>query len=615
MRRATRGAILITVMLILMVLVMMVVALVLRLRGSSFANRGGLDEQRAVLAAQSGLAESLSHLTEDRGWSTDLHVSLPNGRAAYDLTFGPSVNNLEGASPLDGPQGPGSVLPGSAYLVIVGRAGTRTRTLEAVVTPRSLLPSLGAAMLNTGRIDLEGKVLVTGQMSFTDSHSINADLFSLSRTDSSGLVTWTPDSPTDTARIKGNVKIVSANPAAIQMGAAVVSGNPNSYGESPIPPPQVDIPGRIASARPTAAIPALTPGVTRLPPGDYYIDGDLVYDGDLDLDGANLYVSGKVDLNGTLKGRGSVFVGQSTTFHGDSDITASNADNVALFSKGNIQLLGFDGTRYLQNLAASSGNDANGNPYTLDLSNTQAGLTELQENLTNYVRTGDTGLFGTQNSFFDKISNRMGHVHAPGSTALAFTSIPSQQAPMLQLHGLVAAQPGGPTRDFVQKRLEALYDPAERGLFGYTGGRPGVTQRFLEQGDIDGVADIINDQDQNPIYPNPYWTGLTAAQKSQIYARLSSVLGQVSFDRLGAARFNGVLYTNGSIYSAQEVTIQGQVIAVDDGTQTDEVIGGRTLHAGDVFLDSGTHLNYVKEVADTAGLSQAILGASVWIWK
>ncbi|MCE7870736.1 hypothetical protein DYH09_10190 [bacterium CPR1] len=565
--RKRRAMALVTTLLMMGILALMLIAFTVRLRAQGFFGLQSQSGLAALNAAEAGVADALSRLTANPNWSTDLiNQPLPSGGARYSIRFSPaaSVNNIGGGMALPGPRGP--VQPGTAFLVVDGEQGLTHRVLEVVVT-RQGPASTTASLTGSGVIRLRGNVEIDGIEGLSNPVPVDADVRSGSSVNSAGQVLWT-GAPGESATIKGSVFSASAHPSAIQMGGASVTGQVQNNQPSP-PPPIVDITGRI-SANSGAPAPALVPGVTTLAAGDYYVAGNLNYNGDLDLQGANLYVAGNLTVNGTIKGQGSVFSGGNTSFYGDSEITASNAEQVSLYSKGSVALRGFDGTTYLDNLVATAGNDANGVPYSTHWANTRNWTGQAQTLLASFGPTD----YGFQGSDFDFCIDMLGH-EATADVTPPFVVAPNEMAPVVKLNNLLQAQPVSPTQQFLLKKFTYLQDPTDqfKGLYAWhtdMGDMQNDVNAALANGSTDGLADGSNDS----------YSTYGPAQQALIYSLISSTMNQLDYDRLGAA---------------------------------DPTNPGLQVNPGDIYLNRGVRVTFVRDLLEQSGSTIGTFQVSVWM--
>lgn len=600
----SRGIALITTLIMMAVLSLMTIVFVTRMRAQGFFGVQSQTSLGALNAAEAGVADVMSLMTATPAYATNLvNQPLPSGGATYTVLFGPanSVNNLTGGAPVAGPRGP--VQPGTAFLMVEGQQGLTHRTVEVIVSRQgSVVPD--ATMVSSGVVRLRGNVKIDGVQGSTDPTPVDAIVRSNSTANAAGQVSWT-GGPGESASIQGSVYSASANGSAIQLGGASVTGQVQNNQPS-TPPPVVDITSRI-TAKSSAPAPTMTAGVTTLAAGDYYVSGDLSYTGDLDLQGANLYVSGKLDVVGTIKGSGSVFVGKDTSFYGDSEITASNAQQVSLYSKGSVSLHGFDGTAYMDGLVVGAGNDTNGIPYSTHWANAKSWTQTAQ----NYLTSASPSAYGFQGSDFDYTVDML----AATGTASVTPPFPVplvERAPIPKLNLMLQSQPPGPSRDFMIKKLTFLIDPADQtiGLYArHVSMLDAQTDvnNTLSSGVTDGLADGSNDS----------FTTFGPLLQPMIKNLLSNTMNQLDYDKLGSSYFNGLIYTNGYFYSDNEVNVRGSLMAVDDSSQSagypDPANPGLQVNPGDIYLNRGVRVTYVRDLLGQSGSTIGTLGIKVWM--
>ncbi len=601
-----RGMALILVLLVLAVMLILLATLLSSSRTTSFFTRAHVSNIQALYVAEAGVVDMLARLKATPDWQTDVHEVMPNGEGEYQIVFADhaSVNNLQGTAARPGKLGP--VPPGAAHLVVVGRAHGKERRLEVWVT-RGGGANFIHAISASGRIHLAGSVQVEGVTSLADVTPVDANIYSNASADQEDLIVWSRVDPTDQAVVAGAVKVVSPNPQAInfEAGSNVTNGFQPSSPPAPLPRP--DILGEIAR-KTSANSPTIdTNGVNTLGPGDHYIDGDLVAEGDLILDGANLYVNGEVDLNGTIKGDGAVYVAKNTTFRGDSELNASEHNRIALFSKGNVSLTGFDGTRYLNNLAGPPGT-----PSGDQWEQTKRVFQRMEE-----ILESPTDDFFGQGSEFDLLGHTLvsdingaglpyGSWQGPGSLNVT-GGVPHMLA-------LLETQTPGPTRDFLTNRFLFLADDRNdatpydnhptKGLFSWVipysaAEKDARLAAFDQDGSLTGLIDAANDRNRYDLKSN-----------------LRQLIGQLHYDRLGHSFFNGQVYTNGYLYAAHEVTILGALVSDDDGSQVgDSPEPGIDLEPGDVHLGDGTQVTYVDEYFDGGQTTGGQLAVTAWMGR
>ena len=636
-----RGTVLVWVLLLTAVLLMLAAVVLSRLRSDTFLGRGQESDARAFLATESGLALCLSHLGEDHDWVEGVEGTLDDGQSKYSVEFASnkSVNNITGSEWLDGPRGPKTVEPGTAHLVCVGSSGIRSKSIVAVVSPSGLLGNRGSAVLNSGRIVMKGDVRIDGFDSFTEAVSSGADVFSLSDENIPDIITWRPESGQNRADIQGDVGIVSLNPQAIDLGSASVTGKDNDYARNPVAPPKIDIKGRIL-ANSHHSEPSLQPGFTKLEQGDFYFASDLSYLGDIELDGSNLYVDGDLEIVGSVKGHGSLTVGGTTSLLGDSDVVPFDANGIAVYSRGSISLRGYDAYAYLQNVTAASGDDDNGIAYGEHLQNvldwTQTMYDILEENIPTYV-LGDILAplnqnpdeianlpFGVNRSQLDLFSDSLAHSIA-ANLPINFTGDESTTNPLGRLRELVETQPQSRTRDFVLERFRWFFDTTPDGFdhgFLAWGNDPSedtspgasfmrreaLPTEIVEGGTTDAMLDVINDgQGQSAV-----WNSLSDDRKDELYNTLLAAMSQIAGTRFANAQFQGLLYTNGAIYSANGINITGSLIAIDDGSQPPLSVSGETLMPGDIMFENQANVTMVEDLAVSSGQSLKAMHVRSW---
>ena len=77
--------------------------------------------------------------------------------------------------------------------------------------------------------------------------------------------------------------------------------------------------------------------------------------------------------------------------------------------------------------------------------------------------------------------------------------------------------------------------------------------------------------------------------------KMTVLTEQINTDRLGSAYFQGLIYTRGSLYASQEVSVLGGVVAHGDPTGSTRVAGSETLKPGDVHLTGGSRVTAVEK--------------------
>ncbi|MGE0491018.1 MAG: hypothetical protein AB7S38_17555 [Vulcanimicrobiota bacterium] len=601
-----RGIALITALLFATVLMIMLVAIVAGATGGNFTTRGHTDRLAALGAAEAGVAHALAELEANRAWVGGFNsTTLLGGRGSYTLIFNTnadtqsvgkheSVNNLAGLAVVNGPRGDGTVPPGVADLVVVARVGPVERVVEVLVR-RGGGPEVDVALLNSGRVHMRGDVRVEGIGALDDPTPEPAGIHSNFAGSDPDLIKWTQD-PGTTATIAGTVSAVAAS--GISLTGATLGGSPPTQNNASAKPfPTVDIEAEILAKQ--TATPATVPAVGGATlgsgtPEDFYYDGDLLVNGDLVLNGATLYVNGKVTVNGSITGDGGLYVNgadpdePATVFRGDATIVTNNDRKVSIFSKGSVELTGFDGDQYIQDLATAQGNPQ----LSLWWDQAKTALDALDTDMQNY----GVADFGT--------TVRDRRVDIQRTLAPFNTGQPgfggSDEAVLEKIATVVNAAGSGPTEQFMVKRLTYVSD-LFKGGGSHLGGDLNVLNNFNP--DIPsthaGLLDSVGDQ---------YTT------HAHLWGQVLSIHQQIGFGRLGSSNFQGVIYTNGYFYADNQVNIVGAVIANDDGSQQPVDINGQTVAPGDVLLNSGTSITYNKAYFDDT--SQAATGpmtVTTWV--
>lgn len=585
-----RGFALISVSLLTVILMLMVIALYLTARGGLFSSLNHERHTAALYVAEAGLADSIEALEAasfvDPG---NLSGVLSSG-GRWDVVFksGPpfsqfdSVNNLTGSGSAESYRGANTVPPYSALIVVRARLGGVERVVEGIITRGGGGGDYEYAMLASGTIRMQGDVLVDGVTGLDDPTAVPGKIHT--NATSSTPVEWLGG---------GNINIsgsVSAQGGVVDLQGYVPGGGISPAGTL-ASFPSVDVPSEIA-AKTSSPAPTITPfGTTTLTSGDYYHSGDLTVDGDIDLQGGNLYVDGQLNVNGSIKGEGAVYVAGDTSFKGDAAVLGDSANNVSLYSQGNISLSGFDGDAYLESLAAA---DAPANKYWNDAKLTVAEMQTLLGN-PSYVPTDF--LTGSQNGPLDVLRRTLGQT-MPGAV------VPGRQLNTLgELSGRIAAQPPGPSRDFLVKKVESLrrfFQPGDELPGGdaqaYTNWAGGLY-------DVGGTLDFMLDNGTTP-------------QAASVFPAMVTYVNAIDYDHLGSAYFRGRLYTNGYLYASDDITVLGSITV--DGTPGPGTTlpNGVTAYPGDVVLDDDSRITYVEDFhSGLATLPGSTLSVETWIGR
>ncbi len=662
------GFALITALLIVVVVFLMVGTMVSRLRMGAVFGRESTDDIKALYAAEAGVQRVLAEWSADDGktWAQDL-VKIPlkqTASSSYTVRFAntASVNNFNGLAATSGPLGAGTVPAGMAYVVVDGESNGRIHRVEVMVSRGSFF-SEPVALASDSNINLANDVSILGLKSFSERVVSDAEVFTtsdLTNRQNGGQPTVNY-SGSGTLKIRGNLSTNSGDVNSVAnayRAPGVVTGQIQSTSSKKMPV-QVDIQSKIDTVRNSNPLTvSLGTGTTVLAPQgtkkDYYQSGPLSYNGDLELNGANLYVEGDLNVNGAIRGKGSVFVKGTTTLKGDSQIQASDDQGLALFSKGDVSLTGFDGSAYLKNHLTSLGVDPlstaqdGGTPVQyVDHLDTLTQLTDrmqdcmVHQGISSQPTAGDpTNVLnvgvGTNKRFgsvlspfsyseFDSyyanlvVSNIGTSEFQVNATPLTFQpghSKAGQQAPSLHvsvghsdvIHKLTAtvANPANSQEQFLFDRLNKLYEwnPAPnslrvKGLFGAkVGGHQteATLRKIMSSGTADEFIDTINDlyRDPNSIYGTA--PAYFNANRSALMARTLNAMEQNSFDKLGTSFFEGVIYTDGSFTAGNDLRILGSLLA-----------------KGNVNLQNGVTIVQIPELIRRTGQSLGTVVVQQWI--
>jgi hypothetical protein len=318
-------------------------------------------------------------------------------------------------------------------------------------------------------------------------------------------------------------------------------------------------------------------------------------------------------------------------------VATSELEGVALHSKGNVRLTGFDGTEFLQAVASQDPEAAaryreyvdSGavmqsrvgvvrsnarRPFvaeTLNAEQIRQGFAEnrflegtLEESLRNAESRGGL-MLRTQ---MRRSSQEIRQLERDGIVPLLSSELQAGRAAVLAgLAERVAQSPESPTRDFLVKRLTGLADlygePDEEllrsDLAQLMQGRPLDTLASLNQ----AVA-LYSRGELGP------WCPPDTTPEDVVDRAMQAVL-LASFDRPGQSSFYGTIYTNGSLYASHEVSVIGAVWAQDDGSQPAE----GDLRAGDVKLEQGVRLTFNEEfVRQRGGAAAGLRHPQVVLW-
>jgi hypothetical protein len=578
-----RGTALLTVLTMMMVLGIVLKSLTFLLGSRAFSVRSNQDLAESRFLAEAGLARVQQELTRSAAWAgtfTNEHVGDSVGTYSVHFSTNPgpsdSANNMVSAVPGNGPRGPGTVPPYTSDVVVTGRCNGKTYVLEALVS-RRLEDTAAVAIASTGRVFMDGNVEVSGVRAFTDATDLPTGIHSNSEALST-CISWT-GTGSQRLRVSGDLSATSTAADAI-----LLSGTHTERGvkiaQPPVEFPRVDIRGRVKDNNSRPAAPFASLGTSNLAAGEFYQAGSTTVNGDVILHDTTLYVNGDLSVNGSISGTGSVFVTGTTTLRGDSHVSTTNSEGVALYSHDSVSLLGFDGNAYLQEFCAA-------NPTAGDL------LLRVQAQMERVTALGHP--LTRSEHFKDTMTSVRLH--------LGYEDGEDDKKLLKKLRSEIEnTAVSGETRDWIMRRMDnlrAFFDDAET-----VGGNDGARASFLRDPMPKGFAEVLSeDGDDNSRFFRQH--------REEIWA----LLDELNFNKIGTSYFQGVIRTHGSFYAANEITVLGSIGAYGDGALGTVVRGGRTLAPGDIFVQNGVTLKFSKEYALTQGGPEAgALPAMLRVW-
>lgn len=592
--RGDRGLALVTVLLFSVVLLMMVIALYRAVQGELFVSQNFRDLNAATFLAEAGVMEAVAELEADPAWTEGFEnrtvVGVPGTFTVVFNTSGSSfsphesVNNSDGSTG-DNYRGIGMVPPGYVSVVCTAQVGTQSRTLEALVHLGGDVYPADSALVSSGKIDMRGDIAVDGRAAIGDPTRVAGDVHSDLSDPGDGIITY---DGSGTASFDGLVATVGAAAAAVDLAGALPTGGVQT-GASAKNPPDVNILAKIAANAGAPAASVNATGTTALSPvGEstkLFYNGDLVItDGDLVLNGVELYVNGSVNITGSITGDGTLYVGGKTTFQGDARILAATPDKVGLFSEGDVMLTGFDGTAYMNGLAAEGKIDGKA-------------WEQLGDSISDYHQklSGPTAesLFGPS-GIFDQLSHELSWFSVGSSLP---TTVAGRQHDVTgKLLSQLSTLPSGPQQRQIIKKLTQL-----REIFWSHGNGSSAENNALanlQQGRlVEGAFDAAIDQGKTEFLPY-----------------MKSYVENIDYEHLGTAYFQGLVFTHGSFYADSEVTILGALVAKNNGSQPPSEVNGESLEPGDVVLATDTRLRYIEDFFKAKDGETSARGAKIALW-
>lgn len=603
--RKRPGFALITVLLFSGIILMMVLALFLSVRGELFLSQSYRNQTSALYLAETGLWDAVSELELDPTWTAGFKDKpSPDGNGTYSVTFNTtnsgfkdfeSVNNSDGSSSANY-RGANYVPKGCASLVVTANVGGYKRELEALVRIGGGLYPAEAPIMASGRVDLRGSVKIDGRKGQADPEKVDADVHSNKEEQDADIIVWDGNGQ---ARIEGKVSTVAPNASAIGSGITVGAGgvaDDKQTGAARAPIPDVNVLAKIQGHK-NAPGAVVGSGVTVLKPpsstaNDLYHSGDMNVQGDLVLDGVNLYVDGELHINGSVTGSGSIYVAKNTQLQGDARIASATPDTIALFSEGNVQLSGFDGTEYMESLGAS-------NPQI------KADWEQLSDSIQDYVSYLDTPGTAIPTPNMTKLNALSQEISGSG-TFYEPVTVPGRRNNVTQ--SLINALAGQPDSTAKQRMTEKFADLNSL-FYSYPDGSQIEAKALTDlaagritQGGFDAALDNFGN--------------LTAAQKKDAKSMMTGYVSGIDYDHLGSAYFQGMIFTHGSIYTDAEVTVQGALAAYNNGSQSPTNINGENVNPGDLVLQPLTRISYIEEFfkPKDAGGGVGAAGVQLLLW-
>lgn len=602
-KREELGFALVTVFLFSGIILMMVLSLFLSVRGELFLSQSYRNQTAALYLAETGLWDAVSQLEIDPSWTVGFKdKSVPGYEGSYTIAFNTSgsnfkdsesVNNYDGTSSANY-RGANFVPRGCASIVVTANVGGNQRQIEALVRIGGGLYPAQAPITTSGRVDLRGTVSIDGRKGQTDPERVDANVHSNKSEAVPNIVTW---DGVGRARIDGKVSVVAPNADAIAMPDGVaLNGKESGAASQSIP--DVNIRAKVEAHRNSPAI-TVGSGITTLSPpsatqSDLYHSGDLNIQGDLILDGVDLYIEGDLHVNGSITGSGSVYVSGGSTLQGDARIASATPETIALFSEGNVRLSGFNGTEYMESLAATDPQLA-------------TDWIQLSESLRDYQiflsHGGPDSIPSESNTKLNALAQEIGGTY----TGLVSAQLaPGRRENVTQyLIDALALQPPSTAKSRMTQKFEDL----NALFFSYTDGSDieeaalqALKAGRIERGGFDAAVDNFE--------------GLSLAQKATVKGLMRGYVDSIDYDHLGSAYFQGIIFTHGSVYTDAEVTVQGAIVALDNGSQSPADINGETVNPGDLVLQPLTRISYIEEFfkPKDAGGGVGAAGAQLLLW-
>ena len=625
MSHRRRGFALISTFMFLGMLFMMAVSMILMSRQRIFAGMSQHHQTQALYLAEAGLAKAQVALENDLGWPGVTDATIDGMRGTYTVTFGTgkydSVKNINGITPKPSYRGPDTVPKDYALLIVTANVSGHRYVLEALVKGTGGTGYMSDAILGSGRIVTKGDLSVDGITALDDASPVDGSIQSVKPGTDSDLVTWNGPG---TALITGNVGSQGTSGTAISMSGATILGDVEVNSTALMPNYDISSTVSSESSGATNASSLVSSGGTteldsaKFKLGTTTIPGDLVLKG-----GATLYVSGDLEVQGSITGNGEIWVTGKTTFKGDSLISTSSEQSVALYSKGSVLLTGFNGTEFLEN---ASGGDAALQKYLVDSS---AAIQELQTLVGKYPNEPPNPALATEVADYNRLTeleSALGHHQGlsgdlPNEGTVWKGNVNGTNYTNLigEMREKVEDLPSGTTQEFMYKHIEEL------------------EQLFWSPDDIltTGTEDIV----VTTAKPSEFWaekrfnegrpigffdTGLS--QGGSTWRHAVNLVNQINHNKLGTSYFQGAIYTQGTLVANNEVQVLGAIMVDGKGTTPENVdlfdINNNkttlTLEPGDIYLGKRTRVTYVEEMFKDEGTSTGgpqLLVKNLWMGR
>jgi hypothetical protein len=615
-------------MLVSVIVLLLVGAILITSRYQVFAARGELFSVRAQYAAEAGLSWVIGQLSRNPAWQGNLtREPVPGDTATFTVRFRSpllagsldSVNNLSNGSAVRSYLGADTVPPRCAFVVVVGEANGHRQELEAFVTGGGSW-SQGAALLASDTIFLNRNVFVDGYKSLRGTQSVPGSIHSNKATGQAIRWSVPADGQAYALEVSGQLTSVSSDPQAIQLDGVTSVSRKEDAPHRKLP--HIDVASLVqrysgTTGGPLAGNPVVLNG------GDHFYSNDnMVINGDVELqNGARLVVSGNLTINGSVGGHGAILVDGDTKLFGDSSVIGDETEYVSLLASGHVQISGFDGTAYLESLAASQ-------PASTPTRGDEAG--ELWHDIKKEVRWVRNWMVQnptpTAATWSDSpVDNHLAVLGqgdsdwGSGSGPWVVSSHVGPPYPRRNSTALMANKitGGGPTQAFLRERFRHLDDLfrsssyTRSGDTGLSGGAKANRNKQDMLNYLNGTGDpatfgglidlaqsawyVFDDTNGGGGYGS--WAGATMTRlTNELIPDLSRQVDMLNYDRLGAAQFRGLVYAHGGIVADHEVTVIGSMIADGDPARGSKLVDGISVTPGQIHLQGNSRFTYVKDM-------------------